>query len=75
MSLLLMAHQLITSDPTIMMVKPIVAGTRITVELVLEKLAAAEGLRSGGGQRRLRQAALKNAAKMVRQRLRRHYGR
>jgi len=30
------------SDPKIMMGKPIVAGTRITVELILEKLAAGE---------------------------------
>ena len=31
---------LITSDPEVMMGKPVVAGTRITVELILEKLAA-----------------------------------
>ena len=37
-----MAQQLITSDPKIMMGKPTVAGTRITVELILEKLAAGE---------------------------------
>ena len=34
--------KLIQSDPSIMMGKPIVAGTRITVELILEKLAAGE---------------------------------
>jgi uncharacterized protein (DUF433 family) len=33
---------LIISDPLVMMGKPIVAGTRITVELILEKLAAGE---------------------------------
>ena len=33
---------LITSDPKIMMGKPVVAGTRITVELILEKLGAGE---------------------------------
>ena len=33
---------MITSDPKIMMGKPIIRGTRITVELVLEKLAAGE---------------------------------
>ena len=33
---------LIQSDPSIMMGKPVVAGTRITVELILEKLAAGE---------------------------------
>lgn len=32
----------IVSDPKIMMGKPTVAGTRITVELILEKLAAGE---------------------------------
>jgi uncharacterized protein (DUF433 family) len=34
--------QWIVSDPAIMMGKPIVVGTRITVELILEKLAAGE---------------------------------
>ena len=34
--------KLIQSDPSIMMGKPVVTGTRITVELVLEKLAAGE---------------------------------
>ncbi|MDL1969921.1 MAG: DUF433 domain-containing protein [Candidatus Desulfofervidaceae bacterium] len=33
---------LIQSDPKIMMGKPLIAGTRITVELILEKLAAGE---------------------------------
>jgi uncharacterized protein (DUF433 family) len=33
---------LISSDPKIMMGKPTVAGTRITVEQILEKLAAGE---------------------------------
>lgn len=37
-----MTEQLIQSDPAIMMGKPVVAGTRITVELILEKLAAGE---------------------------------
>ncbi|HET6382613.1 MAG TPA: DUF433 domain-containing protein [Armatimonadota bacterium] len=37
-----MNNPLIQSDPTIMMGKPVVAGTRITVESVLEKLAAGE---------------------------------
>ena len=35
-------HGLIISDPAIMMGKPVVAGTRVTVELILEKLAAGE---------------------------------
>lgn len=33
---------LIRSDPAIMMGKPVIAGTRITVELILDKLAAGE---------------------------------
>jgi len=37
-----MDGNLITSDPKVMMGKPVVAGTRITVELILEKLAAGE---------------------------------
>ena len=37
-----MNSALIVSDPAVMMGKPIVAGTRITVELILEKLAAGE---------------------------------
>ena len=37
-----MSEQLIQSDPKIMMGKPVVAGTRITVELILEKMAAGE---------------------------------
>lgn len=37
-----MRHQMIQSDPAIMMGKPVVAGTRVTVELILEKLAAGE---------------------------------
>jgi uncharacterized protein (DUF433 family) len=37
------AHpQLITSNPNILLGKPVIAGTRITVELILEKLAAGE---------------------------------
>ena len=33
---------LIVSDPAVMMGKPVGVGTRITVELILEKLAAGE---------------------------------
>ena len=39
-----MADSLIVSDPTVMMGKPVVAGTRITVELILEKLGAGESI-------------------------------
>ena len=35
-----MAEARIVCDPAVMMGKPVVAGTRITVELILEKLAA-----------------------------------
>jgi uncharacterized protein (DUF433 family) len=35
-------RQLIACDPRIMMGKPVIKGTRITVELILEKLAAGE---------------------------------
>jgi uncharacterized protein (DUF433 family) len=37
-----MGQQWIVSNPKVMMGKPVVAGTRITVELILEKLAAGE---------------------------------
>jgi uncharacterized protein (DUF433 family) len=37
-----MAPHMIQSNPKVMMGKPVVAGTRITVELILEKLAAGE---------------------------------
>jgi uncharacterized protein (DUF433 family) len=39
-----MREQWIVSDPKVMMGKPVVAGTRITVELILEKLAAGESI-------------------------------
>lgn len=37
-----MQNELIISDPNIMMGKPVIVGTRITVELILEKLAVGE---------------------------------
>ena len=37
-----MQKKLIISDPAVMMGKPVIAGTRIPVELVLDKLAAGE---------------------------------
>ena len=37
-----MKAELIQSDPAVLMGKPVVAGTRITVELILEKLSAGE---------------------------------
>jgi len=35
---------MVVSNPQLMMGKPVVAGTRITVELILEKLAAGESI-------------------------------
>lgn len=35
-----MDASLITSDPAVMMGKPVVAGTRLTVEFILDELAA-----------------------------------
>ncbi len=37
-----MTEQFIQSNPDVMMGKPVIAGTRITVELILEKLGAGE---------------------------------
>jgi uncharacterized protein (DUF433 family) len=37
-----MGEKLIVMDPAVMMGKPVVKGTRITVELILEKLGAGE---------------------------------
>jgi len=35
-------QELISSDPKIMMGKPVVAGTRVTVEAILDRLGAGE---------------------------------
>ena len=37
-----MATARIVNDPTVMLGKPVIAGTRITVEFVLEELAAGQ---------------------------------
>lgn len=39
-----MSEALIISDPAVMMGKPVIAGTRVTVELILEKAAAGESM-------------------------------
>jgi uncharacterized protein (DUF433 family) len=39
-----MSEQMIVSDPKVMMGKPVVAGTRITVDLILEKLGSGESV-------------------------------
>lgn len=41
----MMQRYLIRSDPAIMMGKPVITGTHITVELILEKLAAGESIK------------------------------
>lgn len=37
-----MSEQMIQSNPTVMMGKPVIARTRVTVELILEQLGAGE---------------------------------
>jgi uncharacterized protein (DUF433 family) len=39
-----MDKSFIVSDPTVMMGKPVIVGTRITVELILEKLGSGESI-------------------------------
>ncbi len=39
-----MTNNLIESNPQVLMGKPVIRGTRITVELFLEKLAAGESV-------------------------------
>ncbi len=39
-----MNEPMIISDPEVMMGKPVVAGTRITVDLILEKLGSGESI-------------------------------
>ncbi|MBI3014822.1 MAG: DUF433 domain-containing protein [Candidatus Tectomicrobia bacterium] len=39
-----MGESLIISDPKVMMGKPVIAGTRVTVELILEKLGSGESI-------------------------------
>ena len=41
-----MPENLIVSDPAVMMGKPVIRGTRITVELILEKIAHGESIES-----------------------------
>ena len=39
-----MSEPLIVSDPKVMMGKSVIAGTRITVDLILEKLGSGESI-------------------------------
>ena len=50
----------IISDPAVMMGKPVVAGTRITVDLILEKMASGETIEQivGAHPRLTRQSVL-----------------
>jgi uncharacterized protein (DUF433 family) len=39
-----MIQSLIVSDPSVLMGKPVIADTRVTVELILEKLGSGESI-------------------------------
>ena len=39
-----MSDPMFVSDPQVMMGKPVVAGTRLTVDLILEKLGSGESI-------------------------------
>lgn len=41
---ILMNDSTIVTDPSVMMGKPVIAGTRITVDLILDKLASGESI-------------------------------
>ncbi|KCZ70968.1 hypothetical protein ANME2D_02997 [Candidatus Methanoperedens nitroreducens] len=61
-----MQKKLIVSDPKIMMGKPVIAGTRITVEMILEKLSAGETVEQIRLTREAILAALAFAAQALR---------
>lgn len=66
-----MRTELVVSDPSVMMGKPVISGTRITVELILEKLAAGESVEQilsehPGLSREAVQAALSFATQALR---------
>ena len=57
-----MASELIHMDPKVMMGKPVISGTRITVESILEKLAAGESVQQIlAAHPRLNEAAIRAA--------------
>lgn len=61
----------ITSNPDVMMGKPVVAGTRITVEFILEKLGAGETIEQiVGAHPRLTEEAVREAVNFAAQSLR-----
>ncbi|OGK85507.1 MAG: hypothetical protein A2X53_20030 [Candidatus Rokubacteria bacterium GWA2_70_23] len=70
-----MSEPMIVSDPKVMMGKPVVAGTRLRVDLILEKLGSGESIEAvlashprltrGGGLAALRFAAQALRAEVV----------
>jgi uncharacterized protein (DUF433 family) len=66
-----MKIQLVVSDPSIMMGKPVIAGTRITVESILERLAAGESIEDiVASHPRLTEASIRDALAFAAQALR-----
>ena len=60
----------IVSDPEVLMGKPVIEGTRISVELVLEKLAAGETVEQLLGEHpRLTEAGIRDALQFASQAL------
>ena len=55
-------RQMVVSNPPVMMGKPVIAGTRVTVELILEKLAVGETIEQIlGAHPRLSEGAIRAA--------------
>ena len=66
-----MNANMIISDPAVLGGKPVVAGTRITVELILDKLAAGEAIAQIlSAHPRLTEEAIKAACAFAAQALR-----
>ena len=63
--------QFVDSDPNIMMGKPVIVGTRITVESILERLAAGESISDiVASHPRLTEASIRGAIAFAAQALR-----
>lgn len=66
-----MKIQFVVSDPSIMMGKPVIVGTRITVESILERLAAGESIADiVASHPRLTEASIRDALAFAAQALR-----
>ena len=66
-----MTTRFVVSDPSIMMGKPVIVGTRITVESILERLAAGESIADVvASHPRLTEAAIRDALAFAAQALR-----